>query len=428
MTTTSRKFPRLLKLAVYVTYSGLLGTAAVAVWIGIVDVFLPVSLSAQLVGLSYLLAGVAGLAGAVLLICKTKMLWQEEEAITFTKWQFRLAGAGVVAGLYVDITIALSSFRYELVKAYIFAALALALLGLLLAYFRLPIRPKLRGIGKALAGAGVSAGLLTVAAQFWYQNFYLPGSVQVGIEYSLSAGPVVQSGSNRFVTLRFTMKNVSSVAAIELNSMLIVTGLSYTNGTNSGIASPAVTQRNMIAYAQTLPSRSFYFSIPKLPDIGFSGRLAARTLAAWRPIGNNANLLPDVTYSRDFVVVIPERGIQAIDARVKIIYARATRLTLGASLPGRSGMRHPPDCKNSEQFAYHIVQSALHRFTDGSSLIFITNWCADITHPDISVRITGIPGMNQSPSTLIALFRHYVVNGNTFIRTFVLGPVTNASP
>lgn len=237
----------------------------------------------------------------------------------------------------MNITIAFYSFRYELAKASIFGALAL--LDLLLACWLIPsILPRWGDIGRGLAGAGVSAALLAVAAQFWYQSVYLPESTQSAIEYSLSAGPVVRSGSNRFVTLRFTMENVSPAAATILNSMLIVTVLSYANGTSSGIPSLAATQRNMIAYAQTLPLQTFYFSIPKLPDIGFSGHMEARTLATLRPVGNNTYLFSNDTYSRDFVVVIPERGIRVIDARVKIIYARAARLTLGP--PYSSGLRH----------------------------------------------------------------------------------------
>jgi hypothetical protein len=424
MTSDFWTFPRLLKLfGLMITYVGLLATAAVAVWLGTRDLFVPVSLSAQLVGLSFLLAGAACLAGFAVLVAKTNMPGRKRVA-ALENWQVILAGVGVLAGLYVDITVAVYSFRYEPIKSGIFGMLAL--LDLLLATWLLPvIRPRWRKIGRGFAGAGALAAVVAVGAQFWYQSVYISQSTQVGIEYSLNAGPVILSGGTRFITLKLTMQNVSPVTAIALNSMLVVTGISYENGPNSGLASPALTQQNMVAYAQTLSSKTFNFSISKLPDIGFSGHLAARMLAAWRPVGNNTYFFPGTTYTRDFVVAIPGRDIRAIDARVKIIYARAARLTPGALLS--SGMRHYSSCRNSEQFAYYINESALRRFTNGH-LIFITNWCADVVHPDISFHITRALDMSEPANTESALISHYGVVGNTHIQTFVLGPSAGAIP
>lgn len=417
MTTESLELYRPLKLAgLMITYLGLLVTALVAVWIGIQDVFSAGSLSDQLVGLSYLLAGVTGLAGFAVLIGKTTPP---------ADWRAVLAGAGVAAGLYVDITIAFYSFRYEPIKAGIFGALAA--LDLLLACWLLPTIAQGRGnIDRVFAGAAGVAAALAVVAQFWYQSVYLSGSSQVGIKYSITAGPVLRSGSNRLVTLTLTMKNDSSAPAIVLNSMLVVTGISYVNGANSGVASPTETQRNMDAYARTLPQKSFYFTAPKLPDIGYSGQLKARTLAAWRPLGPNTYLYPNAAYSRDFVVVIPDPGVQAIDARAKIQYARAARLTPGTPYTG-SGLNSYPGCKDDKRSAYYIDQSALRRFTDGT-LIFITNWCADITQPDIKLYIAGIRGAKESNSTESALVSHYGVTGNTAIATFALNRAIKASP
>jgi len=47
---------------------GLLVTSAVTFWIGFQDLFLPVSLAAQFVGLAYFLTGLVGLVGVVGLI------------------------------------------------------------------------------------------------------------------------------------------------------------------------------------------------------------------------------------------------------------------------------------------------------------------------------------------------------------------------
>jgi hypothetical protein len=418
MTTESRELYRPLKLTgLMIAYLGLLVTALVAVWIGIQDVFSAGSLSDQLVGLSYLLAGVIGFAGFAVLIGKTTPP---------DDWRAVLGGAGAMAGLYVDITIAFYSFRYEPVKAGIFGALAL--LDLLLAGWLLPTI--IRGWGdidRVFAGAAGVAAALAVVAQFWYQSVYLSGSSQVGIKYSITAGPVFRSDSNRLVTLTLTMKNVSSAPAIVLNSMLVVTGISYVNGTKSGVASPTETQRNMNKYASTLPQKSFYFTAPKLPDIGYSGQLKPRTLAAWRPLGPNTYLYPNAAYSRDFVVVIPDSGVQAIDARAKIQYARAARLTPGAPYPGSELKSYPVVCKDDKRSAYYIDQSALRRFTNGT-LIFITNWCADITHPDIKLYIAGIRGAKESVSTESALVSHYGVTGNTAIATFALNRAIKTIP
>ncbi|HUZ37022.1 MAG TPA: hypothetical protein VMV17_11890 [Streptosporangiaceae bacterium] len=51
----------------------------------------------------------------------------------------------------------------------------------------------------------------------------------VGIEYTLSAGPVVTAGANRLVTLQVTMDDASSVPALTVGSMVIVSGVTYTS-------------------------------------------------------------------------------------------------------------------------------------------------------------------------------------------------------
>ena len=421
MTTESReRYGPFKATGLRITYLGLLVAALVAVWIGIQDVLWAGSLSDQIIGLSYLLAGIIAFAGFAVLIDKT---------IPPGGWRSVLAGAGVVAGLYVDITIAFYSFRYEPVKAGIFVALAV--LNLLLAWWLLPAIAQGWGgwgeIDKVFAGAAAVVAALAVVAQFWYQSVYLSGSSQVGIKYSITAGPVLRSGSNRLVTLTLTMQNVSSAPAIVLNSMLVVTGIRYVKGSNSGVASPVETQRNMEAYVATFSQKSFYFTAPKLPEIGFSGQLKARTLAAWRPLGPNSYLYPNAVYSREFVVVIPDSGVQAIDARAKIQYARAAQLTPGTPYTGSGLNSYPITCKDDTRSAYYISESALRRFSNGT-FIFITNWCADITQPDIKLDIARIGGAKESGSTESALVLHYGVTGNTAIATFALGPAIKASP
>jgi hypothetical protein len=413
-----------LTLARYLaTYLGLLTSAAVAVFVGFQDVFSPVSLSAQIIGLSFLLAGITGLGAVAILYVKTNMPFRKP--VTGTEnWQVALAAAGVMAGLYVDLVIAFYAAGYKPVRSGTFGALAF--LDLLLAFQVISsISGRWKEIGRSLAGASLLAAFLAGIVQFWYQSVYLPESTQVAIEYSLSAGPVIQSGSNRLVTLTLTMKNVSSASATILNSMIIVTGLSYPSNTEPRVPSPAETQQNIVTYAQSLSLKNFSFSVSKLPDIGYTGSLTATTLAALRPTGNNSYLFPDDTYSRDFTIVIPESGIQVIDARVKVIYARTARLTLGGLYS--SGMLHYSGCASSEQFTNNIVQSALRRFTDGN-FVFITNWCADIKNPDISARIARTPEEVETAGTESALIAHYGVFGNTHIDTFALEPAGSARP
>ncbi len=48
-----------------------------------------------------------------------------------------------------------------------------------------------------------------------------------------------------------------------------------------------------------------------------------------RPIDNDSHLLPDDTYTHDFVVVVPETGFAALSVRILVQYVRTTRIVLG---------------------------------------------------------------------------------------------------
>jgi hypothetical protein len=366
---------------------GVLGTVAAALWVGFQDLVWPVSLSSQILGICFVVAGLFGLVSAALLIVNAPP-FQENRETCGNRLAFIVGGA--VAALYVDLTIVAYSFRYQAGKAWLFSALAVDCAAL--TAWTLPAA--WGSVTKGVRNAGITLAALGVAANFWFQSFYLPENAQVGVEYGLSAGPVVTLGSDRFVTIDLTIHNNSSATALIVGSMAVVSGLDYLESRNPKAISRHRAQELARAYAASLTGRppGKSAAVPN-PNVRFSGKLESEALTILQPINSDSYLFPDDTYSRDFDVVIPDRRIVALDVKLFAQFTRTTRLVLGSHIS--STMKRYRSCANDKQSGWSIKESALLRFTRGSQHLY-SYWCADLYKPFISWRVFSAGGTHDS--------------------------------
>jgi hypothetical protein len=345
----------------------LLWIAVIAVWLGIQDVLWPVSLTAEIIGGFFIVTGLTALAGAVLVIARALFLRTRTGSDSQIAW----IAAAAAAGLYISVTIVVHSFRYEPGKAQQYGALAV--LFLLLAAQTTP--RAWPSVAKSVKNVGITLGVLATVAAFWYQSFYLPESSQVGIQYGLSVVSVTASGSGRLVTLDLTIENQSSVVALTLESMVVVSGLTFPK--KSVAVSGQSAQQNIDAYVNDLATPPAY-SNPANPNIGSSGNPSGVILTVMRPISDDSFLFPNDIDSRYFDVVVPKNSITALDIEINLWYARTTRLTLGARF--QPVIVSLQSCPEEEQSSWYIEQSALVRFTRGAQILY-SNWCASATDP-----------------------------------------------
>jgi hypothetical protein len=367
---------------------GVSGTAVAALFIGLQDVVWPVSLSSQILGACFVVAGIFSLSCAGLLRVNGPFLTTEN---VMRNVRLAFIPGGAVAALYVDLTIVAYSFRYEPRKAWIFGVLALDCASLI--FLTLP------AAWKVIKKPGISLTVLGVAANFWFQSVYLPENAQVGIEYGLSVGRVVTVGGDRLVTLHLTMDNHSQVAALIVGSMVVVSGLEYKNPRHpkhiSDKTARTQAQQQARAYAISLtggPSNKSA-AVPN-PNVRFNGKLQSTALTILQPVNSDSYLFPDDAYSRDFDVVIPDRRITALDVKLFVQFTRTTRLLLGPHIT--SAMKnYKKSCPNDKKSSWYVKESALLRFTRGAQILD-TYWCADLGKPFIKWTVVGAGGAHDS--------------------------------
>jgi hypothetical protein len=367
--------------------AGVLLTTGVAWTLGFQDVVWPVSLSAQILGLFFLVAGLFGLISTWLLTVGAVPSLKRRPA---TGASAALISAGAVACSYVDATIVAYAFRYQPLVAIPFGALGIICIGL--AWRTLPTA--WRSLSATVKGAGITLAALGTLTNFWYQSIYLPENAQAGVEYSVSVGPVVSSGDDRFVTVDVTMDNESPVTAVTLASMVVVSGLEYSSSIKAGATSKAQAQKRTKGYATSLAKRPGTSAAIPNPNVAINGQPTATTLTILRPIENDSSLFPDDAYSREFDVVVPNLKIIALQVKLYVLFARTSRLSLGPSL--YSETKDIDGCPNDDQSAWYINESALVRFTRGAQLLY-SDWCSDLGDPFITWAVGTPPGTHDSP-------------------------------
>ena len=235
----------------WVVALGMLWNAGVALYIGFPDLFSPVTLSVQLIGLSYVIAGlicVSGPFGVFPLLRKTQSLtWLvKAENGDYRKALSRVRGestrsleivvAAAAAGLYIDWTIALYSHNYI-----IFYAIIFGVLGLLYTCLAGVTVPGIwKDVSRGLKAFGISLAALGAVTQFWYQSVYVPENTPTGMEYSFSIGPPVRSSLGRIVQVHVTMEDPGSVPNVVLAAMVVVREVQYVKNPHAAVVEPGL--------------------------------------------------------------------------------------------------------------------------------------------------------------------------------------------
>ena len=368
--------PELAKLA----FNPVLGVAVllslavnggVALWLGFQDMLWPVSLSSQLLGVTYVSAGLISLYGAantVLLMVRAgrdpvrDLVRHGHGPTAISSLQessarsLKSVALAAVVGLYVDVTIVLYSFRYfryEAVKVLLFAVLALICVGL----SRITL-PLLWGdLGKGLKAAGISLIALAGLAQFWYQSVRLPSDAPAGMDYTVSLGPATRSGSDTLVQVNLSAEDTGTVPAVALASMVVV----------RGIVSPDGSTTPILRIAPLINDGSFFF--------------------------------PGDTFSEELFVRISNPHVESLSVDIQVDFARTTWLTLDkaeglrkcSDANGKLSCVAQPDglqectklptgerrctslrvltCPRDVLYQWTAAESALRRFTQGSRMV-----------------------------------------------------------
>ena len=351
---------------------GLTVNAAVALSVGLHDLLWPVSLSAQFAGFFYFTAGLVSLAGlvAVFPLLARALDSSRQPDGARARYGNLLAFAGcdgvnaarplafvagaAVAGLYIDLIIVFYSLHYRTRNVWIFTILAL-----LCGCVACVTLPRIwKNVGRGLKVAGISLTALAAVAQFWYRDVYVPENTQVGIDYGLALGSVARSGSERLVQVDLTMKDESAVTALTLDSMVVVSGISY-------------------------PSRK------------------SMILRVLQPIQYNNFLFPQDTYSEDFLVVVRQPAIEVLHFGITLDYVRTTGLTLGNPIPAQAHLR---SCPGEKELEWPIKESELRSFTEGPQALY-SDSCADPNAaggPSVNVRM-ATPAAKIAMSSLVSV-------------------------
>lgn len=337
----------LLPASIWLMAAALLWTTAVALWIGLEDLFWPVSLAAQFLGLFYLLGGLAGIAGLVALASPPSVArplsgreqtpWRGYRTSP-RPWQIASVFGGAIAGFYIDVTIIRYSLGYRIRTTWTFAVLAL--LCFCLACVMLPkLLAVWKSVARGLKGFGLSVALLGLIAQFWYVGVYAPENTPVGIDFAITVGPTARSGDDKIIQVNLTMEDAGSVAAVALGSMVVVSGISYPDGTIT-------------------------------------------TLKVLKPISDASFLLPGDTVSYDFPVIIAKPGINALRFALTVDFARTSWLILGQRRGSTTGYyshnctRSPSDTRSE----WYVVENHVHSFAQGPEVLY-SDYCEHPVEP-----------------------------------------------
>ena len=363
--------PRQVTVCMWFSGLGLLVTSAVTFWIGFQDLFLPVSLAAQFVGLAYFLTGLVGLVGVVGLISLADLArrylgkkqkpfdddgqpnygWRRKRTSP-PIWQIAFAFSGAAAGCYADLTIVWYSRGYQMIITWVFSVLAL--LCFFLACVMLPaILVVWKYIATGLKGLGISAALLALAAQFWYVSVYAPENTPAAMNATFTVSSMIGTGSHRVAQVDLTIENTGSVAAVAVGSILVVNGISYPSGRTT-------------------------------------------ILTVLPPYGNTGWLFPNNPISYDFPVRITNPGINALKFELTFVFARTTWLRLGKRRG--SSTENVPGCMPSpsdRQSEWYVVESRLYNFSQGTKVLY-SDYC-DPKYPTdqdpwVTVGFAGVRG------------------------------------
>lgn len=380
-----------------------------ALWVGVPDVFHPLSLAAQLVALTYVLSGATALLCAGVLSRRQPHTWATAAIL------------GGIAGAYVTGSMAAYANAYRPLRFWIFVVLAVlcitaTFVGLVRTGFaRL-------GVSAPLARAGASVAVIIGALQLWYTSIYLPNNTDVGIGISVSLGqPHRVSRSLTLVPLQLTMRNESSLTAVITSSMYAVTGVAYPHPPHPGPLSDAETLRRAENIGRQ-PAQT-----PEGNNVRYRGTSVRDLLAIGRMLSDTSHIFPSQSDVRSIVVAVPTQ-FQQFDVKVDVDYARPSRLTPAGflarvTIPGSSS---PPNratgvgakrvCLPDVRTYWALRETKLHRLTRRSQIL-VTNWCTQSGNTEVYANVVNDHGPT-SQSEIRRYDRDYGLSTASFIESF----------
>ncbi len=369
-----------LTLGPYTAVGVILGAnAAIALWLGLQDLFSPVSLSAQIVGFFYTAAGALSLYG----VFNTFLFYRRVQSGSIQEWAeqcdahvaisylrntsarpLKFMALAALAGLYIDLTLLFYSFHYRPVIAAF--SLVLAIFCACLTRVTMPVL--WNDLGRGLKATGLTLAALGAIAQFWYQSVYVPGNTPIGMHHTVTLGSVIRSDGVRYAQVNLATEDAGSVPAVDLASMVIVRGVI-----------PGQERMPALDVAVLTTPASFFF--------------------------------PSNTLSNAFLVKITNPKIKALRVIIFVYFARTTWLTLANRAVGfekcyntttyklekSCGSQPVLSCPQSMQYQWTAAESSLHNFTQGNWTIY-SDWLC--THWRLSIDAYTIPNHNAPGSDL----------------------------
>lgn len=373
--------------------------AALALWIGVIDLFSPPTLADRLLGILYLLVGLFVVLGVCL-----------EFLINHIQSRAFALGASI-GSIYIYASLADYAWYARPDYARVSGAMAVLSFLLSLHLFRrvLVARVSISRIGRVAAVGGGLLGAVTAFGTVAYQSIYLPENAQVGMETTITVGqPVTGSDGESFVPVQITLQNKASVTAVALTSMVIVTGVSF-SGSNSSVSASTAQQREVQIGQETANN----------PNLTFDGTVHETRLAIDRLVGDGSELYGDGDeYQTNLVVPIPRSSrFQQIDVRTQLDYARTARLQLKSSFGNE--VISVPGCTHDIITRWHLRQSQLDTLTHGTQVL-LTNWCADTGDEQVWSNVVGPPGTIIPNAQVSRNYVSYGLESTNRFESFVL--------
>lgn len=343
-----------------------------ALWIGLHDLFGPVSFSSQLLGGLYTAAGLCIVIGVAELARKRRVradrpALSREGADNYGLASFLAAATSAI----VALSVSLSAYGYRPAFVWIFGALAVADTAVAVMVVR---KEHVKALSDVMKSSLLAGGTLVAIASFTYQNIYVPSDTEVGIEFASSTGrPLKVSHDIYLIPVHLTMTDRSSVGAVVATSLATVTGVYYAGHGRRYPPPGQMQERETSEGKQAIPAER---PGSDLSDV-FPGREHRTVLAATKLIGDGSQLVSGGTYVRSILVAVPRDNFKGLVIEQSIVYGSTSRLTLAANKPiYPPATERGPWCRNRVERLWRLRESELRSFTRGRQIL-VTNWCAD---------------------------------------------------
>jgi hypothetical protein len=385
----------------------LLVAAWPAAWIGANDLLGPVSFSSQLLGALFAAGCVCIVLGIGEIVCLGFPPTTEAE-----RKPGRFAFYATAAGALVALSIAVSALGYRVEWVILFGIIAVINAIMAVVVVQRENLAVVSGVLKSLLLAG---GTLIAVTSFTYQNIYIPGNTEVGIEYQIAVGkPLHTSRYIYLIPVHLTFEDKSSVSATALTSLVTITGISYTGHGQKRLPLSIAQEHVNDEGREVAPSHSRESA---LQDI-FSGQQHRSELAVTKLIRDGSQILPGARYSRNMLVAIPRVSFHAVTIKELLFYASTTRLTLVSNKPSYGTVvTEEPGCTHTVRREWQLRESEFRTFSRGHQVL-VTNWCADLQRQRASAFVRN--EANSSPGTRTRNDRLYGVHRSERIEELAL--------